>query len=525
MKQEADECWLISYTNRDGGNREELYTLLKKQLMKNHTIHDIGLFDVPFDLRFKAFDNLLSCADELEKEDQTVESSLKRARQLAMDTDPKMELKVHYEGRQFSLSNYITRFSWDDRKFPKYLPLSENLKNLSQLVSKLIDDLTLKAVAYNELRFKKNAMSSNMEASIIYRDLTYVITPDVVEDPNDFTDTEHLTTVVVFVPAGSENDFLNSYMSYSKYIVPNSAKKINVVSSNFTLWRVVLFKSSLEKFMESCKSNNFNVQKFIYSEERYKQLLEEQSKMEADTRRQQAFLSRIYDVAHSDIFIYWIHIKAMRIFCESVLKYGLPVQFTSFFIFPVSSKQEQLHKVLSEMLPKYSKDDSSSQKDKKDSPSNKLGDYTFLPYVFLNFRLVGIPFRPLSGSIFNTIQKRFIVKSMETADEYKSMILQDKMVLAKFSASWCKPCQKAKPVVEELSNELTSLNFIEVDVDNLPQIADEEGVKTIPFFKLFKGGKLLDEITGLILFTYLDTYNLGCDKSQLRDLISKHNNP
>ncbi|UVC49834.1 thioredoxin [Theileria orientalis] len=139
--------------------------------------------------------------------------------------------------------------------------------------------------------------------------------------------------------------------------------------------------------------------------------------------------------------------------------------------------------------------------------------------------LTRIPFRPLSGFLFNNIQKRFIVKSMETADEYKSMILQDKMVLAKFSASWCKPCQKAKPLVEELSNELTSLHFIEVDVDNLPQIADEEGVKTIPFFKLFKGGKLLDEITGFIHFTYLDTYNLGCDKSQLRDLISKHNNP
>lgn len=108
------------------------------------------------------------------------------------------------------------------------------------------------------------------------------------------------------------------------------------------------------------------------------------------------------------------------------------------------------------------------------------------------------------------IQRRFVVTVVGTADEYKSIISQDKLVVAKFSASWCKPCQKAKPIVEELSKEYPEASFINVDVDNLPQIADEESVKTIPFFKIFKGGNFLDEI-------------IGCDKAQLKDLISKYN--
>eukprot|EP00375_Theileria_parva_P001929 XP_764604.1 thioredoxin [Theileria parva strain Muguga] len=113
----------------------------------------------------------------------------------------------------------------------------------------------------------------------------------------------------------------------------------------------------------------------------------------------------------------------------------------------------------------------------------------------------------LAKESYNLFQKRYLVRIVESADDYKATILQDKLVLAKFSASWCKPCQKAKPVVEELSNELPHLNFIDVDVDNLPQIADEEGVKTIPFFKLFKNGKLLDEITGNVV-SFL-TFNIN----------------
>ncbi|EAN32320.2 V-ATPase subunit C family protein [Theileria parva strain Muguga] len=390
MKKESIyDCWLLSNSIRNSTSSDELYTLLKKHLMKHNTIHDIGMFNVPFDLRFKSFDTLLTCADELEKEDQTVESSLKRARQLAVDINPSVELKVHYDGRQYSLSSYVSKFVWDDRKFPKYLPISENLKNLSQLVHKLMDDLILKSVAYNELKYKRNSINSNSDGNIQFRDLVYVITPDVVESNDDFMETNHLTTVVVYVPISSQDDFLNTYMTFSDNIVPNSAKHINLPKSTKTggimLWRVVLFKSSVEKFIESCKSNGYNANKFVYSEDRYRQLLEEQSRLETDAQRQQAFLSRIYDVAHSDIFIYWVHLKAMRVFCESVLKFGLPVQFASLFIFPVSSKQEQLHKILYEMIPKYSNSEQNTET--KEKEYEKCTDTSFLPYVFLSFKI------------------------------------------------------------------------------------------------------------------------------------------
>lgn len=381
------ECWLIACTTRDVNDREELYALLKKQLMKSNTVQDVGVFEIPMDLRFSAFDDLLLCADNLEKEDQLVENALKKARQLALDINPNMVFKINAGGRQWSVLHYLSKFTWDDRKFPKYVPLNENLKTLSQLVQKLVDDITLKAIAYSDLKHKKQLMNSNMETATIYRDLIYVITPDVVEDPNDFMETEHLTTVIVFVPFGAEEEFLRVYMSLATNIVPNCAKNINIKCKSYSLWRVIIFKSSVNTFVEGCKSNNFMAQQFTYSPERYNILLNEQSKLEADTQRHQALLSRIYDIAHSDIFTCWIHLKAMRIFCESVLRFGLPIRFACFYLFPLNStKSNQIHKILTDMLPQYS----NYAKSGKGDHSNKdagIQDDSYFPYVHFSLNV------------------------------------------------------------------------------------------------------------------------------------------
>ena len=36
--------------------------------------------------------------------------------------------------------------------------------------------------------------------------------------------------------------------------------------------------------------------------------------------------------SYSELFVSWVHIKAVRVFVESVLRFGLPVNFTAAFI-------------------------------------------------------------------------------------------------------------------------------------------------------------------------------------------------
>merc|ERR1712187_926162 len=53
---------------------------------------------------------------------------------------------------------------------------------------------------------------------------------------------------------------------------------------------------------------------------------------------------------YADAFVAWVHIKAIRVFVESVLRYGLPVDFTSVLYKVHSGKDLQLTQKLDQSL-------------------------------------------------------------------------------------------------------------------------------------------------------------------------------
>ena len=63
-----------------------------------------------------------------------------------------------------------------------------------------------------------------------------------------------------------------------------------------------------------------------------------------------------------------------------------------------------------------------------------------------------------------------------------------------FTADWCSPCKKTRPVVEELKKEGFQFQIIDVDYEQL--LAKQFQVKSIPTFILLEDGKELDRVTG-----------------------------
>ena len=51
----------------------------------------------------------------------------------------------------------------------------------------------------------------------------------------------------------------------------------------------------------------------------------------------------------SECFIAWIHVKALRVFVESVLRYGLPVNFQAMLLLPQKKTQKRLREKLNEL--------------------------------------------------------------------------------------------------------------------------------------------------------------------------------
>lgn len=59
------------------------------------------------------------------------------------------------------------------------------------------------------------------------RDLTDILVEPSVS-PQDFVYTKFLTTLVVIVPTLNTEEFLANYALITDYVIPHSAKKLNV---------------------------------------------------------------------------------------------------------------------------------------------------------------------------------------------------------------------------------------------------------------------------------------------------------
>ena len=84
-----------------------------------------------------------------------------------------------------------------------------------------------------------------------------------------------------------------------------------------------------------------------------------------------------------------------------------------------------------------------------------------------------------------------------TSQNFQSGVLNfSGKVLVDFGASWCGPCQMLNPIIEELSQEKTDVKFVQVDVDQQPNLASQYNVSSIPTVLIFDHGKLTNTLVG-----------------------------
>ena len=71
--------------------------------------------------------------------------------------------------------------------------------------------------------------------------------------------------------------------------------------------------------------------------------------------------------------------------------------------------------------------------------------------------------------------------------------------LVDFWAEWCGPCHMIAPTIEEIAKDYKGkLKVCKLNVDQAPKTASEYGIMSIPTLAIFKDGKLVDKIIGVV---------------------------
>lgn len=91
------------------------------------------------------------------------------------------------------------------------------------------------------------------------------------------------------------------------------------------------------------------------------------------------------------------------------------------------------------------------------------------------------------------------VKEVTAKDFNKKVLDSSGIVLVKFWAGWCDPCERMRPILDELAIELEEgdIEFYAVNVDEQPALASRFEIMAIPTCMIFKEGKVQESIIGV----------------------------
>nr|CAB3224657.1 V-type proton ATPase subunit C 2-like [Phallusia mammillata] len=371
------EYWIISAPGDKTPQQtyERLHKATIGQGGGNNLSHNYK-FHIP-ELRVGTLDSLIGLTDDLSKLDIFAEGVCRKVSTYMGDVleDQKDKLSSNLKAGDMTLPNYMHHFQWNMAKYP----VKQSLKSLAEIISKVVNqvdaDLRTKSQAYNNLKSNLQNMERKATGSLLLRNLRQIVKKD------DFIlDSEYLQTILVAVPVAQFDEWDKHYETLTEFVAPRSSRLL-YQDEEYGLFAVTIFRKVFEEFKYNCGRNKFFVRDFQYSEQDMHSDKDQLNKLASDKKKMLGPLLRWLKVNFSEAFVAWMHVKALRVFVESVLRYGLPVNFQAAVLEPQKKQRKRLRETLNSL---YGDLDSTglSAVDEEALPGLSLGMQEYYPYVF-----------------------------------------------------------------------------------------------------------------------------------------------
>ncbi|KAJ3438621.1 v-type proton atpase subunit c [Anaeramoeba flamelloides] len=405
-------------------------TLLERQKERSKSASKFGLdygkitlFKMP-SLRVGNLDNLLSLSDELVKTDIFIFGIVRRIAEqihsialkepvLTLLSNKKKQLDrkkssvdLYYERKQsyipqllvnrLQIPTYLSQWEWDESLYPFKCTTNEIIRliyerscEFDEVLKDKINEYVTNLKKFQELE-KKNIsdlftrdLNNDLEDLVCLKKVKHL---KKVKGRVWYIETENITTLFVVFPKKRLGEWFDSYESMSPFIVPASSQLITTDRNNNVLVNVSLFKRVCQDFKRNARERGFlvrnhewrTVESIDFEEER-RQLFE---KLKTSWKR----LVKWSKLNFGECFVDWVHLKVIRTFVESVLRWGMPVEFVTLLIQPKQKLQTKmriaLENAFDDLKPKKKKKKKRKKKKKKDlrpfAYSNYGNDFTYI---------------------------------------------------------------------------------------------------------------------------------------------------
>ncbi|XP_002441755.1 V-type proton ATPase subunit C [Sorghum bicolor] len=339
----ATRYWIVSLpVQSPGATATSLWPRLQDAISRHSFDTPLYRFNVP-DLRVGTLDSLLALSDDLVKSNVFVEGVSHKIRRQIEDLERAGGVDsgaLTVDG--VPVDTYLTRFVWDEGKYPTMSPLKEIVGSIQTQVAKIEDDMKVRAAEYNNVRSQLSAINRKQSGSLAVRDLSNLVKPE------DMVSSEHLVTLLAIVPKYSQKDWLSSYESLDTFVVPRSSKQL-YEDNEYALYTVTLFAKVVDNFKVRAREKGFQIRDFEYSPEAQESRKQEMEKLLQDQEAMRTSLLQWCYASYSEVFSSWMHFCAVRIFVESILRYGLPPSFLSAVLAPSTKGEKKVRSILEEL--------------------------------------------------------------------------------------------------------------------------------------------------------------------------------
>ncbi|KAJ4380457.1 Vacuolar ATP synthase subunit C [Didymella sp. IMI 355093] len=292
------------------------------------------------------------------------------------------------------VEQYLRTFQWNKVKYRADKPIADLIDLLQKEIQGIDNDVKAKFSQYNQTKSALAAAERKKTGNLSSKSLVSVVNPNSL-----IRDSEYLDTHLIAVPNVTVKEFYKQYEELTPMVVPRSANQL-AKDDEFTLFAVTVFKKHSTEFIHKCREKRWTPRDYKYKEGGKEEEAKEADQLTRDAQKQWGEALRLGRTGYSESAMIWIHVLALRVFVETVLRYGLPLDFVCGLVQTGDAKAAKKAKTNLDANYSYlggnafgrdnkgrvKKDDSALTAEMQSS--GHVGDQEYTAYVYYEFEIV-----------------------------------------------------------------------------------------------------------------------------------------